>query len=71
LNPAERPWEDLKDRLAFNLFESLAALKAKAESLLAELHPAGARLAGRIRILGRGRPMPTMDNDFSVTGIKH
>jgi restriction endonuclease S subunit len=53
LNPAERPWEDLKDHLAFNLFESLAALKAEVELLLAERHPAGARLAGRIRILGR------------------
>jgi hypothetical protein len=65
LTPAERLWENLKDRLAFNLFESLAALKAEVELLLAELHPAGARLAGRIRILGRGRPMPTMNNNLA------
>ena len=36
LNLAERFWKDLKDALAFRLFESLAALKSKVESLLHE-----------------------------------
>lgn len=34
LNPAERLWEDLKDALAFELFESLAALKAEVQKIL-------------------------------------
>jgi hypothetical protein len=70
LNPAERLWEDLKDALAFedalafDLFESLAALKATVETLLAEYtRQALASLAGVEHLVEAA--MPTMDNSLA------
>lgn len=64
LNPAERLWEDLKDALAFHLFESLAALKAEVESLLHEYTEEGlASLAGFDYLIEAA--MPSTYNDSS------
>jgi hypothetical protein len=64
LNPAERLWEDLKDALAFDLFGSLAALKARVDALLAEYtEQALASLAGFEYLTEAA--MPIMDNDSS------
>ena len=64
LNPAERLWEDLKDALAFDLFESLAALKATVETLLAEYtRQALASLAGVKHLVEAATP--TMDNSLA------
>ena len=64
LNPAERLWKDLKDALAFELFESLAALKAKVETLLsAYTEEALASLTGFDYLIEAA--MPKMYNDSS------
>ncbi|MCS3613359.1 transposase [Salinibacter ruber] len=35
LNPVERLWQDLKDQVAFDLYESLAALRQEVRSAVA------------------------------------
>jgi hypothetical protein len=57
-------WEDLEDHLAFDPFESLAALKARVEALPAAYTPqALVSLAGFEYLVEAA--MPTMDNDLA------
>ncbi len=39
LNPIERLWQDLKDKLSWSNFENLSSLKEKVTSILEEFSP--------------------------------